>query len=230
MRRCLRAFLVGLVTLSLLGGPAHACWRTRQARRCRPAVVAACPTPTWSECGDPCGVTVVVVESACVPAAVCCGESVAVVEAPAEGGISVGSATAPATEAKPQVTAAEPTPTAAEPTPDAVAESKPVQLERVPAPEPRPEGEAAGEVKPTSNEQPVAGPADGDAAGGRSVLAEEPEMEEPVAEPAEPDTEPKTAAGEEAEPEHQDYLLRIPNGYTCHYPRPNWTLPRRETV
>ncbi len=34
----------------------------------------------------------------------------------------------------------------------------------------------------------------------------------------------------EAEPEHQDYLLRIPNGYTCHYPRPNWTLPRRETV
>ncbi|MFM9033718.1 MAG: bifunctional methionine sulfoxide reductase B/A protein [Mycobacterium sp.] len=34
----------------------------------------------------------------------------------------------------------------------------------------------------------------------------------------------------EAEPEHQDYLLRIPNGYTCHYPRPGWTLPRRETV
>jgi peptide methionine sulfoxide reductase msrA/msrB len=34
----------------------------------------------------------------------------------------------------------------------------------------------------------------------------------------------------EAEPEHQDYLLRIPNGYTCHYPRPGWKLPRRETV
>ena len=34
----------------------------------------------------------------------------------------------------------------------------------------------------------------------------------------------------EAEPEHQDYLLRIPNGYTCHYPRPGWTLPKRETV
>ena len=32
----------------------------------------------------------------------------------------------------------------------------------------------------------------------------------------------------EAEPEHQDYLLRYPNGYTCHWPRPNWTLPRRE--
>jgi peptide-methionine (S)-S-oxide reductase len=31
----------------------------------------------------------------------------------------------------------------------------------------------------------------------------------------------------EAEPEHQDYLLRYPDGYTCHFPRPNWTLPRR---
>nr|WP_313676379.1 bifunctional methionine sulfoxide reductase B/A protein [Mycolicibacterium sp.] len=34
----------------------------------------------------------------------------------------------------------------------------------------------------------------------------------------------------EAEPEHQDYLLRIPNGYTCHYPRPGWKLPKREAV
>ena len=31
----------------------------------------------------------------------------------------------------------------------------------------------------------------------------------------------------EAEPEHQDYLLRYPGGYTCHFPRPNWKLPRR---
>ena len=31
----------------------------------------------------------------------------------------------------------------------------------------------------------------------------------------------------EAEPEHQDYLERIPWGYTCHFPRPNWRLPRR---
>jgi peptide-methionine (S)-S-oxide reductase len=31
----------------------------------------------------------------------------------------------------------------------------------------------------------------------------------------------------EAEPEHQDYLERIPNGYTCHFPRPGWKLPRR---
>ncbi len=29
----------------------------------------------------------------------------------------------------------------------------------------------------------------------------------------------------EAEPEHQDYLERIPNGYTCHYARPDWVLP-----
>lgn len=31
----------------------------------------------------------------------------------------------------------------------------------------------------------------------------------------------------EAEPEHQDYLQRIPHGYTCHFPRPNWVLPKR---
>lgn len=31
----------------------------------------------------------------------------------------------------------------------------------------------------------------------------------------------------QAEPEHQDYLERYPNGYTCHFPRPNWKLPRR---
>jgi len=29
----------------------------------------------------------------------------------------------------------------------------------------------------------------------------------------------------EAEPEHQDYLQRYPDGYTCHFPRPNWQLP-----
>jgi len=32
----------------------------------------------------------------------------------------------------------------------------------------------------------------------------------------------------EAEPEHQDYLQRIPNGYTCHFLRPNWKLPKRK--
>ncbi len=31
----------------------------------------------------------------------------------------------------------------------------------------------------------------------------------------------------EAEPEHQDYLERLPNGYTCHFPRPDWVLPSR---
>ncbi len=31
----------------------------------------------------------------------------------------------------------------------------------------------------------------------------------------------------DAEPEHQDYLLRNPHGYTCHFPRPGWVLPKR---
>jgi peptide-methionine (S)-S-oxide reductase len=34
----------------------------------------------------------------------------------------------------------------------------------------------------------------------------------------------------EAEPEHQDYLERYPDGYTCHFPRPNWKLPKRADV
>jgi len=34
----------------------------------------------------------------------------------------------------------------------------------------------------------------------------------------------------EAEPEHQDYLQRYPNGYTCHFPRANWTLPSKATA
>jgi peptide-methionine (S)-S-oxide reductase len=31
----------------------------------------------------------------------------------------------------------------------------------------------------------------------------------------------------EAEPEHQDYLEKYPDGYTCHFIRPDWTLPHR---
>lgn len=31
----------------------------------------------------------------------------------------------------------------------------------------------------------------------------------------------------EAEPEHQDYLQKYPDGYTCHFVRPNWRLPQR---
>ena len=33
-----------------------------------------------------------------------------------------------------------------------------------------------------------------------------------------------------AEPEHQDYLERIPRGYTCHFIRPDWVLPKREAA
>lgn len=31
----------------------------------------------------------------------------------------------------------------------------------------------------------------------------------------------------EAEPEHQDYLQKYPTGYTCHYERPGWKIPKR---
>ena len=34
----------------------------------------------------------------------------------------------------------------------------------------------------------------------------------------------------EAEPEHQDYLMNRPNGYTCHFVRPDWVLPRRQAA
>lgn len=34
----------------------------------------------------------------------------------------------------------------------------------------------------------------------------------------------------EAEAEHQDYLQRVPNGYTCHYIRPDWVLPKRTVI
>ncbi|HEX4801257.1 MAG TPA: peptide-methionine (S)-S-oxide reductase MsrA [Sphingomicrobium sp.] len=34
----------------------------------------------------------------------------------------------------------------------------------------------------------------------------------------------------EAEPEHQDYLERYPGGYTCHFPRRDWVLPRRHVA
>ena len=39
-----------------------------------------------------------------------------------------------------------------------------------------------------------------------------------------------TPAGDfwEAEPEHQDYLEHYPNGYTCHFVRPGWKLPKRD--
>ena len=34
----------------------------------------------------------------------------------------------------------------------------------------------------------------------------------------------------QAEPEHQDYLVRYPDGYTCHFIRPEWKLPVRAKV
>ena len=34
----------------------------------------------------------------------------------------------------------------------------------------------------------------------------------------------------EAEAEHQDYLELFPNGYTCHFPRPGWKLPKRKAL
>lgn len=34
----------------------------------------------------------------------------------------------------------------------------------------------------------------------------------------------------EAEPEHQDYLVRIPHGYTCHFIRPDWVLPKKSAT
>ena len=34
----------------------------------------------------------------------------------------------------------------------------------------------------------------------------------------------------QAEPEHQDYLQRYPGGYTCHFPRGSWVLPRRQAA
>ena len=36
-----------------------------------------------------------------------------------------------------------------------------------------------------------------------------------------------TAPFTEAEPEHQDYLVRYPMGYTCHFPRPGWRLKEK---
>lgn len=34
----------------------------------------------------------------------------------------------------------------------------------------------------------------------------------------------------EAEPEHQDYLIKYPHGYTCHFPRADWVLPHRQAA
>lgn len=202
MRRCLRVFLIGLITLSLLGGPAHACWRSRQARHCRPVVVVACPAPAWSECCDPCGEPVVVVAAPCPPAVACCGEAVVIGEAAiaADETVIVSDVAGSVIESQPKAVVAEPTPATEEAAPRAVAESKPVELERVPSQPPA----EAGAVQPTSNEQPLPEPVANaaEASESRSVLADEPEMKEAAAEPAaetpaEP-TDPAPAAEEPA--------------------------------
>ena len=184
MRRCLRVFLVGLITLSLLSGPAHACWRSRQARHCRPVVVVACPAPTWSDCCDPCGQPVVVVESPCLPATACCGDAVVMVEGAvvANETVIVGDVAGDVIESQPEAVVSQPTQAAEQAAPQAVAESKPVELERVPS-QPPAEGRA---VLPTSNEQPLPEPAApaAEEPESRSVLADEPEMKEAIGEPA----------------------------------------------
>ena len=56
MRRCLHRFFIGLLTLSLVAAPAHACWRSRQARHCRPVQVVPARQPApWAACCEPCG-------------------------------------------------------------------------------------------------------------------------------------------------------------------------------
>jgi hypothetical protein len=56
---------------------------------------------------------------------------------------------------------------------------------------------------------------------GRGARARDDRSHDPVQ--LRPDTD-------RAEPEHQDYLQRIPNGYTCHFPRAGWVLPKRAEV
>lgn len=214
MRRCLHAFFTGLLTLSLVTAPAHACWRSRPARHCRAVhVVPAWQTPAWEACCEPCGmaVRVEVVEASavsdCCPAlpvaADCCGEAV-VVESHVvadevsgwadEGVVSiVESHSAPATESAAAARA--------EPTMADAATASP-NLESIAAP---PALEPAGGVTPASNEQPVADTPAAPAA--ESVLAA-PEMREDVEPqgqvPAEEPAEPAPAASEppmEVEPE-----------------------------
>jgi ribonucleoside-diphosphate reductase alpha chain len=100
----------------------------------------------WSDGCDPCGETVVVVESPCLPAADCCGGAVVMVDGAAEG-VVVGSEVADAVAVSPSdAVVAQPTPAAEQPTTEAVAESKAVELERVP---PQPATDPSG-VRTTS--------------------------------------------------------------------------------
>ena len=187
MRRCLHAFLIAILSLALSMDAARACWFLRTRNQCRP-VATACPPPAWSECGE----TVVVREwvaadgccppVACETLAACCGEGGSDV-------VSVGSAVAveQVGEESQSVVVDQPTPAAAV---DGVATGG---LEPVAPPLPELRSLRVGDaVVPASNDQPVSdapaavpaaneGPAEADPA-----PADEPEMREDAALPAEP--------------------------------------------
>jgi len=211
VRRCLHSFFVGLLTLSVVTAPAHACWRSRQARRCRPVhVVHACPTPVWSTGCDPCGgaiaevVEVPGVAECCRAAPVaraCCEETVVIAESHGGSGpVGWGHEEVVSSEASHPATSgavpAEPTLTAESPT---VPSLEPITPPLALGP--------AGGVTPASAEQPaeppVAAPAAesvltapaGDVSADASAtpaLPVEPAAAAPAAEPPMTD-EPKAA-------------------------------------
>jgi hypothetical protein len=187
VRRCLHAFLIATLSLALSMDAARACWFLRTRKQCRP-IATTCPPPAWSGCSE----TVVVREwvaadgccppVACETIAACCGEGGSDV-------VSVGSAVAveQVGEEAQSVVVAQPTPAA---TADSVATGG---LEPVAQPLPELRSLRVGDaVVPASNDQPVSdptapapvaneGPAEADLA-----PADEPEMREDAALPAEP--------------------------------------------
>ncbi|NBW85962.1 MAG: hypothetical protein EBR23_03790, partial [Planctomycetia bacterium] len=168
MRRCLQAFLVGVLTLSLSMDSARACWYLRQAQRqrgCPPAAVAV----GWDACGRPqaCSAVVIVSDvpcgsvvqgeaawSGCEPIACgtpveCCGQATAAVTAVAPA--------APAGErvAVPGSDSVLANPPAAAPTVVDVAPQAPPTIVPV---EPPPVLSPAADVMPASNNAPVPAP------------------------------------------------------------------------
>lgn len=202
MRRCLHRFFIGLLTLSLVTAPAHACWRSRQARPCRPVqVVPAWQPAPWSDCCEPCGIEVVgsvaVVEavdccSTVAPATGCSPEMVVMAEsqpAAAERFADTGEDVVSIVESQPTITTEAPVESSL-----AAAATLPPSLEPIAPPSVL---EPAGGVTPASNHQPLAeqpAPAEAAELAVQSVLAE-PAMR------TEPDTEPRLDARERVEPQ-----------------------------